>query len=205
MAKAPTDAVWLALVEGRREALEQLYQQHAGPLLRYGQSLTADAGLVADALHSLFVRLWERHARLPPDAHPRAYLLVSLRNELRKTNQLDQRLQDITSTEEHLADDATIDLLSLAEDEQQRKSQLAAAIATLSAREQEMINLRFLQELDYDNITTITGISYQSARNVLTRALGKLRAQLTTKILLALGTAATFCTLLAELPLRWPL
>jgi DNA-directed RNA polymerase specialized sigma24 family protein len=45
----------------------------------------------------------------------------------------------------------------------------------LSSRQQEILYLKFHSEMDYDQIIEIMGLNYQSARNLVTRALEALR------------------------------
>jgi RNA polymerase sigma factor (sigma-70 family) len=52
---------------------------------------------------------------------------------------------------------------------------LTNAISKLSNRQQEILYLKFHSEMDYDQIIDIMGLNYQSARNLLTRALDALR------------------------------
>ncbi len=193
--------LWQGLIAGDHGSLAGLYRAHAPDLLRYGKRL-ADEASVADALHTLFVRLWERHDRLPADAVPRAYLLIALRNELLKGLRADQRIDDWDDA--HAGQEVSIEeSIVAAEGDLDQDARMQAAMATLSARERELVELRFLQELDYTRIAEVTGISYQSARNVLARALAKLRERLSTIIFLSLGTKAASATLLLERISAW--
>ena len=45
----------------------------------------------------------------------------------------------------------------------------------LPSRQQEILYLRFVRELDYVEIGEILGINYQSAKNLLSRSLAKIR------------------------------
>ena len=211
LASPTVDAVdtsdWAGLIAGERESLARLYDRHAAALLRYGRGYTDDDAC-ADALHALFVRLWERRSRLPPDAHPRAYLLVSLRNELLRDMREQARVVAESPPGRDEIADASADpefAIVAAEIDLARAERLQAALATLSPRERELVSLRFYQGLDYAAIADVTGISYQSARNVLARALAKLRERLPTILWLALGTKGVAATLLLEQATELPL
>ena len=193
-------ADWAALRRGEHAALERLYRAHAPALLAYGRRF-ADEAAVEDGLHELFVRLWDRRAALNPDVQPRPYLLIALRNDLLRAVKRARR----TDTTDDLplsdaAPSAEAELVS-AEEGRQRSSSLRDALATLSPRERELVTLRFEQSLDYDAIVEVTGISYQSARNTLARAIGKLRQRVELAIFLAaLGTAGALATHLLGSP-----
>jgi RNA polymerase sigma factor (sigma-70 family) len=61
------------------------------------------------------------------------------------------------------------------EETELRSKELSAAISKLSSRQQEILYLKFYSEMDYDQIIEIMGLNYQSARNLVTRALEALR------------------------------
>ena len=201
MADTPTppDADWQALRRGERAALERLYRAHAGDLLRYGRAYAGDEA-VADALQDLFVRLWERRGVLTESVAVRPYLLIALRNDLLRRNKRAARF--VGEREAALPDEgakSVEDGLVDAERAGEQSRDLAAALATLSERERELVDLRFRQNLDYEAIVEVTGISYQSARNTLARAIKKLRGRLaTTLFCLALGTSVALSTPLSE-------
>lgn len=56
-----------------------------------------------------------------------------------------------------------------------QKHKLQKALEKISPRQRESIYLRFIQELDYEEIGTILEINYQSAKNLVSRTLIKLR------------------------------
>ena len=194
-----SDRDWLALRAGDHAALGRLYKEHAPGLLRYGRKL-ADQSRVEDAIHSLFVRLWEKRDQLNAQVQVRPYLLISLRNDL-----LRDLKRDLLSDEPDKDFDAPVDHAESAwiaqEAGTEREQKLKQAMSQLSGRERELVELKFGQGLEYEQIVEITGISYQSARNVLARALGKLRNHLTFAFfLLQLGTNLLSLTLLYSLP-----
>ena len=184
----PQDPDWLALTRGDHRGLRHVYEAHAPALLRYGRQI-AERQPVADAVQELFVRIWERRDRLDPHANPRAYLLVSLRNDLLRHVKAAYRTTPLPGREAQTT--ASVEeAIVAAESSAEREHQLRTVVGTLSQRERELIDLRFSQELPYEDIVAITGISYQSARNTLARAIGKLR----TRLSVAATTAAATVT-----------
>ena len=204
-ALATDTADWRALARDDRGALERLYRAHAPALLRYGGRLADDAA-VEDAVHELFVRLWARRATLNPDVRPRPYLLIALRNDLLRDVRRAARVTVLDPAREDGGEASAEEGIVSAEAQTAQSAKLRRALATLSPRERELVELRFGQALDYGDIVEATGISYQSARNTLARAIGKLRGRLAAAAL-ALATAlmgtnaATAAHLLDRLPL----
>lgn len=197
------DPDWQALCAGDAAALRRVYEAHAVSLLRYGRRF-GEAAAVEDALHDLFVRLWERHARLDPHAKPLPYLLVSLRNALLRDGERASRHTDLRDAPADEGAASAEDLLVGAEADAARTDSLRQAIARLAPREREIVQLRFGEGVDYDGITEVMGISYGSARNTLARALGKLRSHLAVAVALAVVTNAALGSPLLERLTRWP-
>ena len=189
---------WLGTRRGDYRSYERLYHAHAPALIRYGRQY-AGPELVEEAVQELFVRIWERRATLNVDAKPRPYLLVSLRNDLirlskkaRRQLQLDDQHEgEVASQESELVRQDTA---------AEQAAGLEQAMARLSVRERELVDLRFRQNLEYEDIVEVTGISYQSARNTLARAIGKLREHLAQLIIVALGTKLCQLTYLLGSP-----
>ncbi|MFK8057125.1 MAG: RNA polymerase sigma factor [Saprospiraceae bacterium] len=189
--------IWQSLITGEHGALELLYRQHGGALLRYGKQF-AEMEVVKDAVHDLFVRLWDKHETLNPAANPRPYLLIALRNDLLRANKKASKTGELSEAPEDETPSIESELVD-AEKTVAKNATLASAVGQLSERERELIELRFTQNLDYEDIVEVTGISYQSARNTLARAIGKLRKSLGMTFLLScLGTKLLFDPYLLE-------
>jgi len=170
--------IWSALKEGQSSALEKIYKEHISYLIQYGCRFSQDEGTVEDCIHDLFVDLWRRRERLGDTSSIRAYLLVSLRRSILKSVQkVQKRFSD--KEPEELNFSASLDIEEMmvqAELEAEQAEQLNEALQNLSQRQREVLYLRFYQEMDYEEICEIMGISYQSGRNLLAGALKSLRS-----------------------------
>ncbi len=56
-----------------------------------------------------------------------------------------------------------------------QKNKLTKSLKMLSDRQREAIYLKFIQELTYDELCEVLEINYQSAKNLISRTLIKLR------------------------------
>jgi RNA polymerase sigma factor (sigma-70 family) len=70
------------------------------------------------------------------------------------------------------------------EEESIRQLQLEKALGQLSDRQREIIYMKYYRQMDYDEIGTIMDLNYQSARNLVTRALTALRKEMTIGIIM---------------------
>ncbi|MCI4671382.1 MAG: sigma-70 family RNA polymerase sigma factor [Bacteroidia bacterium] len=178
---------WEQLRQGNKEALSHIYHEHIGLLINYGRKFTKNDQLVEDAVHDLFVDLWQKHQNLGQTDSVARYLLGSLRRRIiRQDQKVKKHLQqdlDPDLYNFHVSLDVE-KLMVLAEGEEMRSQQLKNAINGLSKRQKEAIYLRFQSEMDYEQVGEIMNISYQSARNLIHNAIKVLRKTMTLIILL---------------------
>lgn len=182
-------AWWEDLRQGKKDALSKIYNEHIGLLINYGRKFTRDDQLVEDAIHDLFVDLWQRHASLGKTDSVVRYLLGSLRRRIIRQDQRNKKhiQQDLDPDLYDFRVSLDIEkLMVMAEGEQIRSQKLRQAIEGLSKRQKEAIYLRFQSELDYEQVGEIMNISYQSARNLIHNAIKSLRKSLA-MILILMG------------------
>ncbi len=173
--------LWCAFKSGNEKALIFLYRQHYQPLYRYGVKLCGDQALAKDCIHDLFTHLWLHREKNTQVNHIRAYLLKSLRWQLGKKVQKDRRLVDF---EKRPVSDAELEfsyesLLVHEQTDRERREKLAATLRKLSRRQQEVIYLRFYNDLSYEQIAEVMSLKYQSARNLVHEAVKVLRECIT--------------------------
>ncbi len=168
---------WEALKTGSKEALEALYNHHIDALYAYGMALCQHEEKVKDCIQDLFLTCWNNRAGLAVPTSGKAYLMVSLRRRIfdkgPKSN-LETAPFDDNQLSEMIGDDPEQQWL---EEENQvlQQEKLMTAMASISDRQREILHMRYYQEMEYDQIAEIMGLNYQSARNLVTRALTAMR------------------------------
>lgn len=155
-----------------------LYDTHIDNLFAFGSRFTSDRELIKDCIHDIFVKFYSQKEKLETIRNIESYLYTSLRN----------RINDEFRRNLHLCDNEINDssIRILAENEEyysERMEQQMALTASvekyfekLSPRQQQIINLYFMEQRKYDDICRIMGINYQSVRNLMHRSISKLRA-----------------------------
>ncbi len=168
---------WENLKAGNREALEALYNYHVDRLYAYGMMLCQDEGKVKDCIQDLFLAFWNNRARLTVPTSGKAYLMVSLRRRLfdkgPKSNLATTPIED-TNLSEGLIEDPEKQWL-VEEEHVYQQEKLAAAMAKISDRQREILHMKYFQEMDYEQIAEVMDLNYQSARNLVNRALTAMR------------------------------
>jgi RNA polymerase sigma factor (sigma-70 family) len=172
--------IWQKFKSGDRQAFQYMYEEHIDRLIYYASRFTQQQALIEDVIQDLFVQLWLKRDDLGNTDSIIKYLCTSVRRELirRLSNNL-----HIVSADETMHRDQPIDFtieeeIIFAEDNKAMEWKLQKAIHTLSNREREAVYLKFYQELDYDQICEIMGVNYQSARNLVSKAIKQLKQKL---------------------------
>ena len=169
---------WQAYCDGSTQAFETIYNKLAGQLYLYGCKQTADTALVEDAIQDIFCKLFEGGQYLDNINNIHSYLLIALRNYIRKSISTGYRHEwhqkrfqaMLPETEE-----ATYPSLS---NHNSIHKTVRHAIDQLPSRQREVLYLRYYEGFDYDEISGIMNISYQVARNYASRGIKQLRAKL---------------------------
>ncbi len=136
-----------------------------------------DKELVKDAIHDLFVKLWNSKSNLGDVTAIRSYLLVSLRSTL--YNRLKQNKRTVVKeiNEEHqfeMVFSVESDFIKK-ETKSAQAQKLIDALNQLTPRQKEIIYLRYFEELDYEEIASIMNITVKATYKLSARGLEALR------------------------------
>ncbi len=157
-----------------REYVARALAEHEGPLLRYAQSLCRDAELARDAVQDTFIRLWQAEKKgLPDRLGPWLYKVC--RNRVFEIMRKERRMQPTDPGEIRLDEQAPSPAASVEAGEAART--LAELVGRLSARERELIRLKFQNDLSYQEMSEVTGLSVSNVGFILHTVLKNLRRQ----------------------------
>lgn len=173
--------IWLKLKTSDQEALLALYNAHYVGLMNYGCKLTGDRTLTNDCITQVLLRLWDKRDKLPEVQNVRSYLLTCLRHELlAELRSVSIRaakyklLADEQSGTEQSWEEYIIGLQTNAA----FMEKLARAMHKLTEREKELLQLKFFDDLDYDEIAARCSITKRTAYNIIHAAVRTLKAEL---------------------------
>ncbi|MDE3145679.1 MAG: sigma-70 family RNA polymerase sigma factor, partial [Bacteroidota bacterium] len=177
MNKAQDDmTLWQGARNGDKNSFEQLFKYYYRFLIHYGLKHTDNENLLEDCAQELFLELWEK----APQTHIqsfRGYLFQSFRFKLYRHL---ERSRKYDSLQKNTDDDSDFtlskeDFIISDEEDSEKIDILKKSLEKLSKRQQEIIYLRFYQNLDYNDICEIMGISYQVSRNLLYQSIKALK------------------------------
>ena len=170
--------VWSNFKEGNFASLGILFETHYQELFYYGNKIVALPELVKDTIQDLFIDVWERRGKIATVENVKAYLIISLRRELirriakiRKENLPESALSLQFSFSPE-------DFLISSEQNTEHTALLSKSLESLTDRQREVILLRFYHNLEFQEISLVLEMNIQSVRNLLFRALDKIRKDL---------------------------
>ena len=175
------DTAWKRFQEGDYAALGEIFRKLYGELYYYGLKLIPREEVVRDTIQDIFVDIWSRKEKITKVNNIKAYLFVAVRHELllqiKKLRIEDQvapaGVEPFVFSKE--------DFMVQEENDSSNRRLLGQSLQKLTDRQREVISLRFNHEMEFEDIAQIMRMNLQSVRNLLFRALQKIRSNMTSK------------------------
>lgn len=178
--------LWQGVCNRNKSSFEQLFKSYYKFLIHYGLKHTTNEVLLEDCVQELFLELWDKAPHLQIQSF-RGYLFQAFRFKLYRLLKQEQRYTAQQENEGFSNFSVSKEDLIIKEEQNIEKLNiLRTSFNTLTKRQQEIIYLRFYQNLDYDEICTIMGISYQVSRNLLYQSIKALKKDIAPSALLPL-------------------
>ncbi len=155
------------MTSGLHIDMESLYRFYYRPLCLYALHYLGDAMLVEDVIQDCFIKFWEKSRTEKIDS-PKSYLYMMVRNacldHLRKSPDRHEALKAAENQEDdHLKEDSFIE------------ARLWTAIDSLPEKCREVFLLAKRDGKSYEDISEELGISTNTVRNQVSKALRILR------------------------------
>ncbi|WP_106594817.1 RNA polymerase sigma factor [Dyadobacter jiangsuensis] len=169
--------LWKMFQDGDEEAYTKLYRLYIKDMYRYGSSLVAASdAFVMDCIHDVFTEMWMKRERLSVPVHVKYYLLKALKTRIIHLLERKERpYTPLSEIDAEIFDPDDFEILEELDMAVSRQDKLNVLIAKLPQRQQEAIKLRFIENLNYSQIGEILQMNTQSAKNLVFRAIEKLR------------------------------
>ena len=161
---------------GHHEVFEAIVAEHQAELIRHARRRTNDAGTAEDLVQEAFIRAYRAFDRINDDSRVRPWLHQILANVC--VDDAYRRRRDDNKTE-RFSCDTTMSLVEPSIEQQLglniNDSGLEQALADLPDTHRQALIMRFVDELDYDEIALSTGVSEPNARARVSRARNAMR------------------------------
>ncbi|MGE9746001.1 RNA polymerase sigma factor [Bdellovibrio bacteriovorus] len=159
----------IKLAEGERKALDILYLRHSGRVLSYALKRRLSQERAEDLLQIVFLQIYRKKHLYDPKHSALAWIYVITRSELK-----DYRNREI---KDFLEWDDSLSQTSESSPILEQKDEAEALLQDLKPREQEILRLRYLDEMEYNEIAALLQESESNIRQIVSRSLKFLRGQ----------------------------
>jgi RNA polymerase sigma-70 factor, ECF subfamily len=154
------------------DQFEQLYEEHAGPLLGFLVYRTGDRALAEEVLADTFERVLRSRSRFNPKrGGVKTWIYSIALNRLRDLARKRDAEQRALERSEAGAPDASGD----ATDRIEERATVAAALSRLEENEREAVALRYGADLSVAEVAATLGVKVSTAEGRIYRGLRQLR------------------------------
>ena len=170
--------LWVQFWGGNEMAFSQLYCLCFDDLLAYGCRVGGgDNEMVEDLIQDLFLKLYQKKIILEDNTKLRSFLFRALKNLIYNQLLRNAKLQSLPDYDFAFDLDYTIDEQLSWMHDQGLSDEVHHILKGLTGRQKEIIYLRFIHEMSFEEISEIMKINIQSARNLLFRSMEKIRKE----------------------------
>lgn len=153
----------LALASGEDLALDCFFKRHSGKVLHYALKRNLAMDQASDIVQIVFMQLFRKKHLYDPQHEALAWLYVITRSELKDYRK--RELKDFKLYEENLSQNPestpSIEL----------KGEVFTLLKNLKPKEREAVEMRYLEELEYEEISQRLNESESNVRQIISRAL----------------------------------
>lgn len=163
--------LWLKVCEGDVNAFNLLFKSHYKSLFTSSMLLVKDVKIAEDVVQDVFLKVWSKKHELKHIVNISAYLYISVKNasldQLRKIKYADD-ISEIEMRDNALDPFHTVRIKELSK-------QLTAAAETLPIQCKIIFEMVYIEGKKYQEVADELGLSINTIKTQLKRALDKLR------------------------------
>lgn len=177
------EILWEQLRKGSQKAIEDLYRLNYQVLYSYALKISRNKDLSKDCIQEIFLQLWEKRNRLNAVSKVRPYLLQSVWHAIIQKLKMENKLLPLNENEPYELDVVFSQESVLIQDQQNKEGHLilSEAFNKLTKRQREIIFMQYYEGMTIHEIQQITGLKYQSIKNLTYRAMISLKKTINIK------------------------
>jgi RNA polymerase sigma factor (sigma-70 family) len=171
--------LWQRFKSGEDAAFGLIFRTHYKAIFNYGLKFNSNSELVEDCIQELFLELWKNKDSISQIDNIKPYLLKSIRRKIiKQSNSKLKKLFHNVIPQEYAFEVifSSEHQLIYAQISEEKVKKLQTMLDSLPPRQKEVLYLLFYQDMSYEEISQIMSMNYQSARNLVHRAIKLLRA-----------------------------
>lgn len=162
----------LALIDGDRPALDELFLRHGGKVLSFAQKRGFSRDLSEDVVQIVFLQLWRKKHLYKPEFKGLAWIYVITKSEMRdlwfkeKRHQIGKDVDDLSQT---------VNLTPNIDETLAVHQEIQTAMGHLKSKEQLVLQMKWMEEMDYPEIAERLQESESNIRQIASRGMKALR------------------------------
>jgi len=179
MTKKPEDLskLWSDVCMGNQYSYSLIHQRLYPSLHAYGNRMLNNRELADDVIQEIFIKLWLKRELIGPIGNVKGYFFAAARSAcldfIRSRGTMKAKGPQIEFIDLEIS---TEEKITQVETTLKQKKMIELALNQLPLRQQEIMRLRFFEDMNCSEIADITGIKYQSVVNHMYRSIQTLRA-----------------------------
>ncbi|WEK33514.1 MAG: sigma-70 family RNA polymerase sigma factor [Candidatus Pseudobacter hemicellulosilyticus] len=178
--------LWARFQRDDMASYNHLIQKYSSPLFNFGYRFCQERNIVKDCIQELFLELWNKRSKISTPHSVKWYLFKALRNRILREQTKWVRNQDLDSHPGFLLEFSIEEKIIGDIQDLELASKVKNVLQQLPPRQREIIYLRFYENLDFEAIAQVMGLSRQSVHNLLQKAYNSIRQQWGVLVLLTL-------------------
>lgn len=170
--------LFLLFREGDNYAFSVFYKSYFNDMYSYGKSIGTDTEVLKDTIQDIFYKVYSDRRNFTSQEHLKFYLLKSVRNAMIDRGRTSGRGNTDGNKVPELQFTITTTVLDSLIDEEERgalQQRVDRLLAELTDRQREAIYLRYMEELDYEEVAEILEMTVHGVRKLVSRAIGRLK------------------------------
>ena len=167
--------LWMSFKNGDDRSFELIYRKYADALFRYGIQFTSNESLVKDAIHDVYVKLYNDRQHLKTEVNIKFYLFTCLKNHLYNLLKRELFFDKVDIEEYEYLDPGAEEQVTLTLNQSELQETVRKGLGMLTDRQREIIYYRYIEELSIEEIAVLMDMNYQSVQNSIQRSIKKIR------------------------------
>ncbi|HBK32690.1 MAG TPA: RNA polymerase subunit sigma-70 [Porphyromonadaceae bacterium] len=170
------NSTWQQFLEnGDETTFSVLYNCYVEDMYSYGISLGFQKEICKDAVQDVFYKLYISRKELCHITNGAAYIFKSYKHRLIDIAHKNIKNEPVPIPDSFITDITVLDNLIDTEKAIILKKKVEELLGNLTPRQREAVYLRYMMELEYEEISEILNISPESVRKLVYRSMEKLR------------------------------
>jgi len=163
-------------LKGNDEDFTLLYGFYVNQLMAYGIGWGIEREVLKDAIQDVFYKLYCNRKAFEGATNPKSYLIKALKNrilDLQKSNVKTTGLTDL----EFSVVPTVLDSMIAEEERKAIEQKIQQYLNLLTGRQREAVYLRFIEEMEYEEIAEVLDMTAPAVRKLICRAIARIRTE----------------------------